>query len=245
MRSLKRRPGIPKVTRDRLSAAKMALLSSADPATVCEQRFNTARRCVWFDEVRSALKEMAGESRTCMFCDHNEPTDVEHFKPKTEFPRLTFSWGNMLWVCTACNRHKGSQFPPHNCTGAPLIDPSAESVWDFFFLDQFGNLVKRWDTSLNAYHPRAESTCEYVRVDREEVQARRQKRFKGLRSSVNHTLDELRAGSITVAQASARVVDWLGEPFQADVADYFFRGPGRLECPFADLLSLGIVAPGP
>lgn len=240
MRSLRRRPGLPKKTRDKLASQKASLLASQDPAAICEERFDSARARKWFNPIRGALRDMAGESRSCMFCDHNEPTDVEHFRPKTEYPRHTFSWGNMLWVCTTCNRLKGANFPPRNCAGAPIVDPTLESVWDYFFLDQFGNLVMKWDATRGAYHLRAKSTCDYVRIDREEVQTRRRKRLRSLSTSVTQAIDELRTERATLPVITARVADWLAEPFQADVADYFFRGPGRMEQPFATLLAFGI-----
>ena len=173
MRLLKRRPALPKKTRDKLASQKASLMKSQGPAGICEQRFDGARPRKWFVPVRETLKDMAGASQTCMFCDHNEPTDVEHFRPKTEFPNRTFSWGNMLWVCTTCNRQKGIQFPPHNCVGAPFIDPAIDEVWDYFFLDEFGNLIKRWDATHDAYDSRAQSTCDYVKIDRQEIQTDR------------------------------------------------------------------------
>ena len=187
--------------------------------------------------------DMAGDTRTCMFCDHNEPTDIEHFKPKTEFPADTFDWRNMLWVCTSCNRLKGSRFPPHNCAGALIIDPVVDPVWNYFLLDQFGNLIKRWDVAAGAYNARAQSTCDYAHVDREEVQTRRQKRMKGLLPSVVQAIHELEDGTVLLADVNMRVADWLAEPFQADVADYYFRGPGSVNAPFSDLLAFGVTVP--
>src|SRR6266699_4102182 len=103
MRFLKPRHALSEKTLAKLVSQTESLMASANPRETCEQRFNAARERKWFIPVRSALQDMAGASRTCMFCDHNEPTDVEHFKPKAEFPGDTFSWDNLLWVCTTCN----------------------------------------------------------------------------------------------------------------------------------------------
>lgn len=243
MREIKRRPALAIATRNKLASQKASLLQSADPASICEQRFNGARARQWFNPVRDALKDMSGTSQTCMFCDHNEPTDVEHFRPKVPFPRRTFSWGNMLWVCTTCNRKKNVSFPPHNRPGAPLVDPTLEYVWDYFFLDQFGNLVKKWDVVAGSFHARAQSTCDYIFVDRDEIQTRRRKRLKSLQQAVTHSLADHHAGNLTIPQLSQQISDWLAEPYQADVADFFLRGPGRVEQPFAQLFALGAVAP--
>lgn len=243
MRLLKLRLPLPEHVMLRLNARSVSLMASPDPAAICEQRFNNARGTQWFNTVRETLMNMAGSTRTCMFCDHNEPTDVEHFKPKTEFPNETFNWENMLWVCTTCNRLKGVDFPPHNCPGDPIINPVVDPVWSYFFLDEFGNLIKRWNVALNNYDTRAQSTCDYAHVDREEVQTRRQKRMKGLRLSVEQAVAAFENGIITMQTLNARIVDWLAEPFQADVADYCFRGPGKSNVPFCNLLALGVVVP--
>lgn len=243
MRLLKARVALPQNAVTRLHSRSASLMRAPDPSAVCEQRFNDARRCDWFASVRDTLRDMAGQSRTCMFCDHNEPTDVEHFKPKVEFPGDTFSWTNMLWVCTTCNRLKGNKFPPHNCEGAPIIDPIVEEVWEYFLLDEFGNLIKRWDPDIDSFDVRAQSTCDYVYVDREEVQTRRQKRMKSLRLSVEQAIREFNDGIATIAVLNARVADWFAEPFQADVADFYLRGPGNVSEPFASLLALGLTVP--
>jgi uncharacterized protein (TIGR02646 family) len=240
MRLLKRRILLPQKTRNKLALQKASLLECLNPSEICEQRFNAARDRKWFKPVREALISMAGASRTCMFCDHNEPTDVEHFRPKMDYPRHTFSWGNLLWVCATCNRLKGSKFPPHNCPGAALIDPTVDNVWEYFWIDEFGNLVKRWDPNVGEHHRRAKSTCDYIHIDREEIQTRRQKRLKGLTRSVHQALEEFRNGIVNVGDLTSRTAEWLSEPFQADVADYFFRGPGRAKTPFAEFLAIGI-----
>ena len=112
-----------------------------------------------------------------------------------------------------------------------------------FFLDQFGNLIKKWDAAMNAYEVRAQSTCDYVKIDRDEIQTRRRSRMKNLKRSVEQALGEYRRGEMKVPDLSKLMTDWLTEPFQSDVGDYFFRGPGRQERPFADLLALGVVVP--
>lgn len=243
MRQLRRRNTLPIEVEKRLQKRTASLMTAPDPKIVCEQRFDNARKCDWFITIRSRLVEMAGETRTCMFCDHNEPTDVEHFKPKSVFPGDTFRWENMLWICTTCNRLKGNFFPPVNCDGAELINPSLDSVWNYFLLDEFGNLIMRWDSDANDFNSRAKSTCKYIQLDREEVQTRRMKRMKGLKSLAKQAVSDLRSGICTVEDINVRVSEWMAEPFQADVADYCLRGPGTSIPPFSEILGLGVVVP--
>lgn len=245
MRQLKERQDLPANIVTRLNKLSVSLMATAKPSEVCEQRFNTARDTKWFKAVREGLVHMAGDTRTCMFCDHNEPTDVEHFKPKSEFPEDTFSWENMLWVCATCNRLKGSKFPPHNCAGEQIIDPVVENVWDYFILDEFGNLIKRWNPAQSAFNGRAQATCDYAHVDREEAQTRRLKRMKGLRRVVTQAVDDIVSGKASLKCINECVAEWVAEPFQADIADYCLRGPGKDMPPFSDLLALGVTVPPP
>jgi uncharacterized protein (TIGR02646 family) len=243
MRTLKSRGALTTAAMLKLAKMQAALMKVPIPSDEAEKRFNAARRAKWFTELRKELRAMAGASHTCMYCDHNEPTDVEHFRPKSVFPDKTFSWMNMLWVCTTCNRLKLNSFPPSNCLGAELIDPVVDSVWDYFILDEFGTLIKRWDVVLGAYNQRADSTCKYIKIDREEVQTRRRKRMNNLKSAVASALGSYARNELSIGDLQNQLIEWLGEPFQADVADYYFRGPGRTERPFSSFLALGVSVP--
>lgn len=59
--------------------------------------------------VRAALGALTLEH--CSFCD-GFPIDsygdkeVDHFKPKGEFPAEAYDWANLYLVCTACNKAK-------------------------------------------------------------------------------------------------------------------------------------------
>jgi len=173
-----------------------------------------------------------------MLCAANEATDVEHYRPKSVFPERAFQWENLLWGCSACNRFKGSRFPPETEPGAQILNPVEDAVWDYFFIDQFGTLTPVWRPNLNAFDPRAASTRQVLRLDRQTLQERRLQRLRGLRTAAEDTLARLRSKHITTVDVRERIAQWENEPFQADVADYFLRGPGRKEEPFAALLSL-------
>lgn len=62
----------------------------------------------------------------CAFCEskisHVSNPQVEHYRPKSTFPNLTFTWDNWLISCGRCNENKWSHFP--QCDGSPcLINP--------------------------------------------------------------------------------------------------------------------------
>lgn len=52
-------------------------------------------------------------------CDLNQggkqnSNEVDHFRPRSLFPELTFAWENLVYVCRRCNQAKGNQFPGKN-----------------------------------------------------------------------------------------------------------------------------------
>jgi len=173
-----------------------------------------------------------------MFCDANEGTDVEHYRPKSIFPTLALAWNNLLWGCSVCNRNKGNRFPPDTEAGEVILNPVEDNVWAHFFIDEFGILTPVWRTDLNAFDPRARSTLDVLKLDRETLQERRLLRLRSLKKSVEDTVARFRSQQITLPEMKARLAQWKGEPFQADVADYFLAGPGNKEEPFASVLAL-------
>ncbi|MEK7676451.1 MAG: HNH endonuclease [Verrucomicrobiota bacterium] len=213
-------------------------MASSDPQKAAEKRYTNARKSRWFGEVLSKLRTMAGPGEPCMLCDANESTDIEHYRPKSIYPTLALTWENLLWACTACNRFKGDRFPPDTELGSQILNPVDDSVWDYFFIDQFGTLTPVWQPIMNAFDPRALSTRDVLRLDRETLQERRLQRLRSLRKSVEDTVARYRSGQITREEVRDRIKQWKMEPFQADVADYFLNGPGTKEEPFVTLWSL-------
>lgn len=83
------------------------------------------------DDVKKALKAMF--HRKCAFCERKRDyPHIEHFYPKTGFPRQCFEWENLLLACEVCNgpEYKGTKFPL-DAGGSPLfINPCVEDPND-------------------------------------------------------------------------------------------------------------------
>lgn len=90
-------------------------------------------------EVSDSLKEMNGGGY-CFYCEQKigktDYAHIEHFKPKNQFPELSFSWKNLHLSCHKCNIKKGTKWNGEN----PIIDPCDDetdvcehvkySLWD-------------------------------------------------------------------------------------------------------------------
>ena len=84
------------------------------------------------DAVRDGLiKSSHGK---CAFCEckpsEGGNVEIEHFKPKSEYPEFTFEWDNFLPSCRKCNSSKGT----HDTVSDPIINPydiDPENVFQF------------------------------------------------------------------------------------------------------------------
>ena len=71
----------------------------------------------------------------CWYCErqcHDEtevgslaPT-VDHFRPRSRFPELVYSWSNWIFSCRRCNQEKGNKWP-----SGGFVDPCAAEIEDW------------------------------------------------------------------------------------------------------------------
>lgn len=68
----------------------------------------------------------------CTFCESNidnvSDIHVEHFFPKSIYPKLAFKWTNLLPACERCNRPKGN----FDTKKLPFVNPMTDNPDDFF-----------------------------------------------------------------------------------------------------------------
>ena len=86
-------------------------------------------------QVRQTLNSMFHGK--CAFCEskitHVSYPHIEHYRPKSRFPHLTFDWANLLLACAVCNsaEWKGDRFPEAQ-DGGPLINPCTDNPEEHF-----------------------------------------------------------------------------------------------------------------
>lgn len=60
-------------------------------------------------DVKDKLREIY--QGKCVYCEQSvEAFSVEHFRPKSIYYWLTYSWDNLLYICSTCNIHKSNHF---------------------------------------------------------------------------------------------------------------------------------------
>jgi uncharacterized protein (TIGR02646 family) len=203
------------------------------------RRYDRARQATWFTIIVDLLRGMAGPGGNCMWCSSNESSQVEHYRPKSQYPELAFHWENYLWACGVCNSiHKRDQFPenPHQ-----IIDPVTEDPWQHFFIDEFGMLSPRYDPVAESLDTRAVSTISVLGLVRDDLQARRRRAMKILRQSVYDALVMYRSDRLTVQDLRDRLVELRANEYHPDVSQYFLDGPGAEEEPFRTFLNVATI----
>jgi uncharacterized protein (TIGR02646 family) len=83
-------------------------------------------------EVRSTLDTMFHGK--CCYCEKIIAKDIEHFLPKTKYPKRMFSWANMLRACKDCNFEKlaaDPNDPKDPGGGRSLLDPTRDRPEEF------------------------------------------------------------------------------------------------------------------
>ena len=86
-------------------------------------------------EIKTALDTLFHGK--CAYCEskikHVSDPHIEHYRPKSKFPHLTFAWDNLLLACGKCNstQFKGDSFPEAS-EGGPYINPCTDNPEDHF-----------------------------------------------------------------------------------------------------------------
>lgn len=195
------------------------------------KEWDRARRNNPLNKAFDTLLTMAGERERCMYCGDSQGTDIEHFWPKSPYPRKMFRWSNMLLGCTACGRdYKGSEFPLDAAKKPLLLDPtSTDDPWLHLDFDpQTGNFAPRYDAQ-KIPAPKGKATVEILHFDkRESLASGHQKAYKRISDRITDA-----AGA--QAPDTAALISGLKSDDEYGLLGWCFRGAGVNESPMSDL----------
>lgn len=191
--------------------------------------WKSARQTKSMEKVLATLHAMAGERQRCMYCQDSHGSDIEHFRPKTLFPRYMYRWKNLLLCCTHCGRIKGNQFPMAG-RRVLLVDPTQENPWDSLDFDPVtGNICARFDLQINNWSEKGVETVKALHLDRREVLSR------GYLQTLRRLRQTLRSALTGSAIDAAKLVKKLKNEDDHGLLGWCFSDRGMTLEPFSTL----------
>jgi len=123
-------------------------------------------------DIKKALRESSFDK--CVYCESKVTAisfgDVEHIKPKSKYPDLTFDWDNLAFVCAKCNNEKSDNYDEE----LPFINPYRENPEDS--LIALGHFIYH-----KAGNKRGKITEKDLNLNRPELIERRKERIDNIR----------------------------------------------------------------
>ena len=110
----------------------------------------------------------------CGYCEEPRKGEIDHFRPKSQFPESVYIWSNWVFACHECNQAKGEKWPTPR-----YIDPCTSFVIDhpenFFEFDSTtGEILPKQSLSLDKFE-RARRMIDDLRLnDRHHLKQRRE-----------------------------------------------------------------------
>ncbi|MEQ1527634.1 MAG: hypothetical protein ABL902_01160 [Gallionella sp.] len=194
-----------------------------------EREWKSARQTDKMSKVLSTLQSMMGTLQRCMYCLDSHGCDIEHFRPKSSYPKWMFKWNNLLLCCTECGRIKGSQFPLEG-KRPMLIDPTKEEPWEYLDFDpQLGNITAKFDLQTNDFSGKGQRTVIVLQLDRREALAAGYvQTYRKLCIVTNRFLQ-------TPTLTSDDYIAELLSEDERGLLGWCFKGTGQNEIPFRQL----------
>ena len=100
----------------------------------------------------------------CAYCEEICRGEVDHFRPKSRYPDLVYSWSNWLFACHDCNHAKLDKWPPRG-----YVDPCARSRGarpeHFFSFDILTGEILPTEGLSRARHRKAQGTIDDLRLN--------------------------------------------------------------------------------
>ena len=165
----------------------------------------------------------------CAFCEQCiEQFHVEHFRPKSIYYWLAYSWDNLLAACATCNQHKDNKFEILRTVAVPPDNLDQIHQLSEVYNEQEGNrlvcpeqedteslLVFGKDGSVHSEDERVSYTIDTCKLDRTNLRDRRKKLWDDLEVKLINRLFEHQLGD---PEALSKI-EGLMEDFAEDADD--------------------------
>ena len=131
-----------------------------------------------YSENKEALKQSTHGK--CMYCETkitaSEHGDVEHIKPKSLFPELTYDWDNLGFACEICNRtYKNDNYDDK------FINPYVENPEEF--LDAIGAFIVPKNGNDRGLY-----SCDILGLNRIDLEKKRNEEIVSIKKIIDELL---------------------------------------------------------
>lgn len=141
-------------------------------------------------DIKTKLKKIYRHK--CAFCEQKvEAFEVEHFRPKSKYWWLAYSWDNLMYICSTCNKSKNNHFDIlktkavykaedldniHNLNqeydiqeGRQVINPELEDIEQELIFDKTGEVSSK--------NSRVQYTIDICKLNREDLRVHFRKKI--------------------------------------------------------------------
>ena len=210
---------------DRRNAAvgtKVDISSAIDATATWEGSRTTA----YMKAVVNVLRTMTEPLHRCMYCGDSHGTDIEHFWPKSKYPRKMFEWLNLLLCCAECGRIKRDEFPLSGHKPL-LINPTIDDPWKHLDFDpKTGNITAQYHLTTDEYDEQGGQTVVCLHLDCRETLAKK--------LLISHR-QLTKIANESINSGSANLDDFI-EADATGLLEWTLFGSGSLQLPFNNLI---------
>ncbi len=113
-----------------------------------KKKYKVAELKYQHESIKNTLKGADMFRGKCAYCEsfilHIDYGHIEHYRPKSVYPILTFEWDNLLLACGVCNgkQFKGDKFPMIDNETPAFINPCEDNPFEHFSFVFDENLQK-------------------------------------------------------------------------------------------------------
>ncbi len=165
--------------------------------------YNDRYKC---QDVKDKLKTIYNHK--CVYCEQSiERCDVEHYRPKSIYYWLAYSWDNLLYCCSPCNTNKGNRFKVARkvtINDYPIKDiHNLRDIYDSYESPKFINpekediyldIIYEKNGFIHSNDDRTQYTITECKLDRGDLNDRRFQVFNSFKKKVDSRIEEKKNG---------------------------------------------------
>ena len=201
-----------------------------------EDKYNSRYKT---DDIKSKLKEI---HPTCCFCGSKDQClQVEHYRPKSKYYWLAYSWDNLLLSCAMCNQAKKVSFKIDGQNVLPKTDQDVSNINNLSEIydvqerpllinpekvsaEELDAFLYHKDGHVKSKHPRVNYTIEVCKLDRANLVEARKAIWDSFIAKINERLYDYKGNQVALdASVESLIRDFVKESKDESIPFTAFR----------------------